>query len=67
MAIGWKHWANSYVLLKNGDKIYTVDTIKEIRLKYEMAGIIMEIWVADWIGTHRESIWKEDIARFGEV
>ena len=67
MTIGWKYWANSFVIMKNGEKFYVADTIEELRVKNETGGLIMEIWIADWIGTHRECIWKEDIFRFGEV
>lgn len=64
---GSKLWANSYVVLKGGQKIYVDNNVEYIKKKLISGEKTIVLDFAAWIRDETISIKVEDIRTYGKV
>lgn len=68
MAKGSRYWADSYIVLNNGKKIYLEEDVEDIekQMRDETKKRIT-VEVSSWLDDETMSIKKKDIAYWGSV
>lgn len=68
MAKGSRYWADSYIVLNNGKKIYLEEDITDIEKQMrDESKKRITVEVSSWFGDETMSIKKKDIAYWGSV